>query len=167
MYEVFKDYRDGTVDVFDSTDWSVERVKISDLQGIEVKGLLPSGKLAWVIHEKRVVFGDVDFCFVIEQVSHYEWQNNFIVYDRQGQRCYTFGYNKYINKNTNDEIKVTFHQHMQKYLECRFYGKEIGFSLVLLLVNKQIVKPVWQDRKYVSKDSKLQVSEHGVWRTVK
>lgn len=154
--------------VLDTSDFVSERVSFNTLRNyllnnIKIKGarLDNNQKVSCRSIEKSILYKDNDFLFLLSSVEVNDYQYNIEVYGKGGTYpLFSFGFNIWIEMN-RDAITPKVSKVGANMYRVDLYGREIGTTWVLYALTKTIIKPVYNDKKYVKKDSPLHISCNG------
>lgn len=158
---IFMGIKDNRVKVFDTDDFSVDTASvevISDclLKGITIKGLYLNKNHDLVTHwkENRLIYKDSEIAVVINQKEDLDCVNSIKVYCKGCDLpSYNIGYNRWISHG-NDSVSPEVEKLTSNVYAVNLFGTKIGISICFVFLNG-IVKPIYRDMEYVSKDTKL------------
>lgn len=169
MFELFGVSSDGKCGyVFDTNDFTVETHFISNIkklvgQGIKIKGVTIAKNRRFIFRNvnKELIYCDNKFAFLNSTVEDNTYQNNIEVIAKGADLpSYSFGYNIWIHQYF-DKIKPVVIKRLNGVYEIKLFGDDTGFSVCVLDVGNDIIKPIYRDKTYVRKFPELTVQYDG------
>lgn len=102
-----------------------------------------------------IIYRDSKIAIVVTRKEDSDYVNSIRVYCKgYDLPSYSLGYNRWIS-HCNELVNPEVDKLSDNVYAINLFGTKIGKSICFVLLGNGIVKPIYRDMEYISKDTKL------------